>query len=57
MMVTSTSCVGVKQIHRPCPRTKIELNFETKGKSRWPFGWEILRELNRGGSDLAGEAV
>ena len=44
-MVMRRCCVGVKQNDRHYPRPKILLKFEVKDKSRWPFGWEILREL------------
>ena len=45
IMVMKELCGGMKQIDRQYPRPKILLKFEVKGKSRWPFGWEILREL------------
>jgi len=37
--------VGMKQVdhHYPCP--KVVLKFDVKGKSRGPFGWDMLREL------------
>jgi hypothetical protein len=35
----------MQQIGRYYPRPKILVKLEVKGKSRWPFGWEILREL------------
>jgi len=45
MMVTKTSCAGAKQIDHRFPRATVLVKFEVKGKSRWPFGWDILREL------------
>jgi hypothetical protein len=36
----------MQQTDRHYPRPKIRLKFEVKGKSRWPFGWEILRHLS-----------
>jgi hypothetical protein len=35
----------MKQTDHHYPWPKVLLKFEIKGKSRWPFGWEILREL------------
>jgi site-specific DNA recombinase len=48
LMVMKTSCGGMKQTGRHYPRPKVLLKFEIKGKSRWPFGYEILRELAGG---------
>jgi len=45
MMVMQQRCGGMTQIGRQLPRPKILLNLAVSGKSRWPFGWDILREL------------
>jgi len=44
-VISRVSCGGLKQIDHPVPRPKILLKLEIRGKARWPFGWEILREL------------
>jgi hypothetical protein len=43
---------GRETIGRQLPRPRILLKLEVKGKSRWPFGWEILRELGAHGNHL-----
>src|SRR5262249_4351610 len=45
LMVMKERCGGTKQIGRHYPSPKILLKFEVKGKCRWPYGWEILRQL------------
>ena len=52
-MVMKERCGGMRQMDRQIPRPKVQLKLEVRGKSRWPFGWEILRELASGGNRLS----
>ncbi len=55
LMVTTKLCGGTQQANRPCPRAVVLLNFRVTGKARWPFGWEILRQLYPNGDDSVEE--
>lgn len=38
-------CGGQRLKHHYSHLPELTLDLSTKGKGRWPFGWEVLREL------------
>jgi hypothetical protein len=43
--VMTERCGGTTHPGHQFPRPTILLNLSRRGKARWPFGWEILREF------------
>ena len=41
-----TGCGGVQQIFQRYSLPEILIKLEKKDKSRWPFGWDVLRKLS-----------